>query len=60
MDYLYKKNKDHKLPFVFHELGSWWGNNPIKKCEEEIDLVAGDKSSLIVGECKWQNQVKLD
>jgi hypothetical protein len=57
MDYLLKKNREGELPFVFHDYGTWWGNNLLKKCEEEIDLVAGNKKSIIVGECKWKNQV---
>lgn len=54
-DYLKILNKENKLPFVFERIGKWWGNNPAKKREEEIDIVAYDKDNLIIGECKWQN-----
>lgn len=55
-DYLKILNKNKKLPFIFEEIGKWWGNNPYKKREEEIDIVAFNKDSIIFGECKWQNQ----
>jgi AAA+ ATPase superfamily predicted ATPase len=54
MEYMWKT----KLPFSVSEIGRWWGNNPIKKSEQEIDLIAiadsGDKA--IFCECKWRNK----
>ena len=41
---------------VYAEYGRWWGNNPLAKREEEIDLVLADERCLLVGECKWQNK----
>jgi len=55
-EYLILENKALKLPFVFNEIGSWWGNNPVKKREEEIDILAIDDRQCIVGECKWRNK----
>lgn len=55
-DHLKMLNKENKLPFVFERIGKWWGNNPFKKREEEIDIVAYDNDNLIMGECKWQNK----
>ncbi|ONN27462.1 ATPase [Thermosipho affectus] len=54
-EYLKKMNKNGKLPFVFERIGKWWGNNPIKKQKEEIDIVAYDKENILFGECKWKN-----
>jgi hypothetical protein len=59
MDYLKILNKNKKLPFIFEKIGKWWGNNPYKKREEEIDIVALKKNSAIFGECNWQNR-KVD
>jgi len=59
MDYLKILNKKKKLPFIFEKIGKWWGNNPYKRREEEIDIVALDKNNIIFGECKWQNK-KVD
>jgi AAA+ ATPase superfamily predicted ATPase len=55
-EYLVRENKKMKLPFVFTEIGSWWGNNPVKKLEEEIDILAINGKQCIVGECKWRNR----
>jgi len=59
IDYLKILNRNKKLPFVFEKIGKWWGNNPIKKREEEIDIVAIGNDNVIFGECKWQNR-KID
>lgn len=54
--FLIRKNRNMELPFVFDMIGKWWGNNPIKKCQEEIDILAVDKSNAFFGECKWKNE----
>jgi hypothetical protein len=53
---LAEKNRKLELPFVFETLGSWWGNNPITRQQEEIDLVAFSKDEILIGECKWRNE----
>ena len=52
-EFLIEKNKKLELPFVFDTIGSWWGNNPLTRKQEEIDLVAIGKDDILVGECKW-------
>ncbi|SHE92857.1 AAA family ATPase [Caloramator proteoclasticus] len=59
LNYLRTLNKQKKLPFIFENIGKWWGNNPSKKKEEEIDIVALNKDNIIFGECKWKNE-KVD
>jgi AAA+ ATPase superfamily predicted ATPase len=54
--YLLRLNVRDCLPFLFDEIGRWWGGNPITKKETEVDIVAVAKDSIIVGECKWQNE----
>lgn len=42
--------------FILTSLGSWWGNDPIRKEQAEVDIVAtGIDGELILGECKWRN-----
>lgn len=43
------------LPFAFQNIGRWWGNNPNKKSQAEIDFIAYNESEkqAIFGECKW-------
>jgi len=55
--YLWKCNKKRLLPFVFSNIGRWWGNNPEKKRQEEIDIVAvNNKCEALFCECKWKNE----
>ena len=48
-------NEKGKLPFVFEKIGKQWRNNPIKRKEAEIDIVAYDNENILFGECKWTN-----
>lgn len=57
IQFISKKNKALELPFVFETIGRWWGNNPSKKRQEEIDILAVNKTDAIFGECKWKNEV---
>jgi AAA+ ATPase superfamily predicted ATPase len=55
--YMWKENIAERLPFYFHNAGRWWGTNPIKKSEQEIDIVAFDATRAIFCECKWTNEL---
>lgn len=55
--YLIRMNKKYKLPFVVEKFGKWWGNNQIKKQQEEIDIVGFGDDFAIFGECKFRNEV---
>ncbi|NBK96625.1 MAG: ATP-binding protein [Erysipelotrichia bacterium] len=46
-------------PFFYTNVGRWWGNNPHKKRQEEIDVCAMDNNHILLGECKWTNE-KID
>jgi hypothetical protein len=59
VEYLKKKNKSNELPFIFEEIGNWWGNNPVEKKQEEIDIIASEENQAIFAECKWTDD-KLD
>lgn len=58
-EYLLWKNKTIALPFLFTEIGRWWGTDSASHQEVEIDIVARDKDNILFGECKWRNE-KLD
>lgn len=58
-DYLIAQNADGNLPFLFTDIGRWWGTNPKTHSQEEIDLIAGDGNDYLICECKWRNE-KLD
>ena len=56
IEYLIRRNKAMTLPFMFNTIGRWWGTNPRKRCQEEIDILAVYENQAIFGECKWKNE----
>ncbi|MCL2159386.1 MAG: ATP-binding protein [Oscillospiraceae bacterium] len=58
--YLWRENIAGHLPFRFKDCGRWWGSNPQKKEEQEIDIMASSKvDRALFAECKWTNE-KID
>jgi AAA+ ATPase superfamily predicted ATPase len=53
--YLTEEAKREALPLFISKTGRWWGGNPKKKRQEEIDILAYHKDSALFGECKWTN-----
>jgi len=52
--YLWQENARGDLPLRFTELGRWWGTDPARKVEAEIDILAiGDGNKALFCECKW-------
>ena len=54
--YLFLPGIYETLPFPVGKAGHWWGNNPKKKCQEEIDLMSVYEDKVLIGECKWKNE----
>lgn len=56
--YLIRQAKTGKLPFVPYVIGKWWGNNPVIKAQDDVDLLALDKKKEkgIFVECKFRNR----
>ena len=52
------------LPFAIHEIGEWWGPDPIQKKEVQLDIVAlASKENnmqagrqFLIGSCKYKNE----
>ena len=57
--YLLMQNAQQNLPFVFDDIGRWWGGSSATKQQVEIDLIAYTKDKAIFCECKWTNE-KVD
>lgn len=58
--WLWRENAAGRLPLDFVNLGRWWGNDPIRRRETEIDILAyADDDHALFGECKWTNE-KVD
>ena len=54
---LWMKNIARQTPIVFNDAGRWWGNDPRKREECEIDIIADNKDEAIFAECKWTNEI---
>ena len=55
--YLFLPQVYASIPFPIGNLGRWWGNNPRKKCQEEINLMSVYDNHAFFGECKWKNSL---
>ncbi len=55
-DFLIKLRRDGKAPINFTKIGKWWHR------DVEIDIVAADErnNQILLGECKWQEDVNAD
>jgi hypothetical protein len=56
--WLWQESFAGRLPLRLKDCGRWWGTNPIRRTEQEIDLLAysKDKTAAIFCECKWTNE----
>jgi AAA+ ATPase superfamily predicted ATPase len=56
--WLWKENIENRLPFDLQDCGRWWGTNPMRKEEHEIDILAFDAKmkQAIFCECEWTNE----
>lgn len=56
MDYLlyYEEN----LPIGLSEIGQWWGTDPVRKKQIQIDIVGTpvEGNEYIIGSCKYKNE----
>lgn len=45
-----------ELPVDATRVGSWWGSNPIRKEQDDIDVIAADPDArtALIGECKYR------
>jgi AAA+ ATPase superfamily predicted ATPase len=55
--WLWRENAAGRLPVSFVDLGRWWGNDPTRRQEAEIDILAvSDEGAALFAECKWTNE----
>ena len=57
-EYIIRLAKERKLPFIPFHLGKWWGTNPAIKEQDDVDLLAIDRTGkkAIFIECKFTSQ----
>lgn len=58
LEYMICLAKNQNLPFIPVKYGKWWGNNPARKMQDDIDVLLIDKSGVnfIICECKFKNE----
>ncbi len=54
--YLKEQFYEGKMSFFAEDLGRWWGNNPVLKKQEEIDILAIDSDNALFCECKFTEE----
>lgn len=57
-EYMIRLAKKGKLPFVPHSIGRWWGNNPVAKSQDDVDILMLSKNRKkgIFVECKFTSK----
>lgn len=61
LQWLARANAHGELPFMATRFGRWWGNDPRKREQTDIDEIAADPASgeILLGECKWRNDLDI-
>lgn len=58
LEYMLRLAKKMELPFIPENYGKWWGNNPERKMQDDIDVLLTNKKCerVIICECKFKNE----
>lgn len=56
IEWLKEQALEGTLPIPATSVGTWWGTNPSKRAQDDIDVLAADRSGkrLLIGECKYR------
>ena len=57
LQYLVILARNGKLPFIPNGLSKWWGNNPLKKKQDDIDIMGIKDNKGIFCKCKFKNEI---
>lgn len=59
LEYMLRRARRGQLPFVPEKYGRWWGNNPSRRMQDDIDVLLSDRNGekLIMCECKFRNEL---
>lgn len=57
LQWLWRENAAGRLPLLFDEVGRWWGTDPRRRQQTELDILAQNaEREMLFGECKWRNE----
>lgn len=54
LQYIEALMKKGEIAELYTDFGKWWGNDPFRKEQTDIDVVCMNSSDILVGECKWK------
>ena len=55
--WLLREMGGERMPQLILNIGRWWGNDPVRKEQAEIDIVAlCDDDAILFAECKWREK----
>ncbi len=62
LEWLVHEASAGRLPIPATSVGSWWGTNPAKREQDDIDVLAADKlgKRLLIGECKYRESFSVN
>ena len=57
LQWIVRRNNEGALPFLATSFGKWWGADPAKREQTDIDVIAANPQErrIALGECKWRN-----
>ena len=57
-EYLLHQARKGALPFIPDKIGKWWGTNPVIQAQDDVDILAVDRTGTkgIFCECKYRNR----
>ena len=62
MQWLMRMNAERsRLPFLATRFGKWWGADPRRREQTDIDVVLADPQTkrILLGECTWRNSFNV-
>ena len=57
LQWVVRQSGKGELPFAATSFGKWWGTDPVRREQTDIDVIAANsqEGSILLGECKWRN-----
>lgn len=58
VQWLLRQCRDRHIDFLPTAFGKWWGNDPARREQTDIDVVMADSFNhrVLLGECKWRER----
>lgn len=59
MQWLLRYYDTQQTDFLPTSMGKWWGNDPLRREQADIDIVMADaiNHKVLLGECKWRERI---